>query len=57
MTHASGLAVWCRVRFGVFELDLRSGELRKAGGRVGLQEQALQVLTTLLERPGDLVTG
>ncbi len=45
-----------RVRFGVFELDLRSGELRKAGGRVGLQEQALQVLTTLLERPGDLVT-
>jgi Tol biopolymer transport system component/DNA-binding winged helix-turn-helix (wHTH) protein len=43
------------VRFGVFELDLRSGELRKAGVRVGLQEQALQVLTTLLERPGDLV--
>ena len=45
-----------RVRFGVFELDCRSGELRKAGVRVSLQEQALQVLTSLLERPGDLVT-
>jgi cholera toxin transcriptional activator len=45
-----------RVRFGVFELDCRSGELRKAGVRIGLQEQALQVLTLPLERPGDLVT-
>jgi DNA-binding response OmpR family regulator len=44
------------IRFGVFELDLRSGELRKAGVRVSLQEQALQVLTSLVERPGDLVT-
>jgi DNA-binding winged helix-turn-helix (wHTH) protein len=44
------------VRFGVFELDLRSGELRKAGVRVSLQEQALQVLTLLLARPGDLIT-
>jgi Tol biopolymer transport system component/DNA-binding winged helix-turn-helix (wHTH) protein len=44
------------VRFGVFELDRRSGELRKAGVRISLQEQALQVLTSLLERPGDLVT-
>ncbi len=43
------------VRFGVFELDRRSGELRKAGVRINLQEQALQVLTSLLERPGDLV--
>src|SRR5678815_1881809 len=45
-----------RVRFGVFELDRRSGELRKAGVRVSLQEQGLQVLTLLVERPGDLVT-
>ena len=45
-----------RVRFGVFELDRRSGELRKAGVRVSLQEQGLQVLALLLERPGDLVT-
>ncbi len=44
------------VRFGIFELDLRSGELRRAGVRVGLQEQALQVLTLLLARPGQLVT-
>ena len=44
------------IRFGVFELDRRSGELRKAGVRVALQEQAFQVLTLLLERPGDLVT-
>ena len=42
------------VRFGVFELDRRSGELRKAGVRVNLQEQCLQVLTLL--QPGDLVT-
>src|SRR4051812_34038688 len=40
------------VRFGIFELDRRSGELRKAGVRISLQEQALQVLTSLLERPG-----
>jgi DNA-binding winged helix-turn-helix (wHTH) protein len=44
------------IRFGVFELDRQSGELRKAGVRVALQEQAFQVLTVLLERPGDLVT-
>jgi DNA-binding winged helix-turn-helix (wHTH) protein len=44
------------VRFGVFELDRRSGELRKAGAQIHLQEQAFQILTSLLERPGDLVT-
>src|SRR4030095_7312494 len=44
------------VRFGVFELDRRSAELRRAGARISLQEQGLQVLTLLLERPGDLVT-
>ena len=44
------------IRFGVFELDRRLGEFRKAGVRIGLQEQALQVLLLLLERPGDLVT-
>jgi len=43
-------------RFGTFELDVRSGELRKAGVRVGLQDQSLQVLTLLLERSGELVT-
>ncbi len=44
------------LRFGSFELDLHSGELRKAGVLVGLQEQSLKVLAELLERPGDLVT-
>ena len=44
------------LRFSSFELDLQSGELRKAGVLVGLQEQSLKVLTELLERPGDLVT-
>jgi TolB-like protein/DNA-binding winged helix-turn-helix (wHTH) protein/tetratricopeptide (TPR) repeat protein len=45
-----------RVRFGVFELDLRSRELRRQGVRVKLQEQPFQLLEVLLERPGDVVT-
>jgi TolB-like protein/DNA-binding winged helix-turn-helix (wHTH) protein/Flp pilus assembly protein TadD len=44
------------LRFGVFELDLRAGELRKHGLRVRLQEQPLQVLAKLLEHPGEVVT-
>ncbi len=44
------------VRFGPFELDLRSGELRRNGTRVGLQDQPLQILSVLLERPGEMVT-
>ena len=44
------------VRFGAFELDLRAGELRKAGLRVNLQEQPFKVLECLVERPGELVT-
>jgi len=44
------------LRFGVFELDLRTGELRKHGLRVRLQEQPFQVLAMLLEHPGDVVT-
>ena len=44
------------VRFGAFELDPRTGELRKAGVRINLPEQPCQVLKALLERPGDLVT-
>jgi TolB-like protein/DNA-binding winged helix-turn-helix (wHTH) protein/Tfp pilus assembly protein PilF len=45
-----------RLRFGVFELDLRAGELRKHGVRLRLQEQPFQVLAMLLERPGEIVT-
>jgi TolB-like protein/DNA-binding winged helix-turn-helix (wHTH) protein/Flp pilus assembly protein TadD len=43
-------------RFGVFEVDLRAGELRKGGSRVRLQEQPFQVLVALIERPGEVVT-
>src|SRR5215475_2183392 len=44
------------VRFSVFEVDRRSGELRKRGVRVRLRDQAFQVLVCLLERPGEVVT-
>ena len=44
------------VRFGDFELDLRSRELRKRGVRIALQERPLQVLEVLLRTPGELVT-
>src|ERR1035441_9187219 len=44
------------IRFAEFELDLRTGELRKAGRKVRIQEQPLCVLVSLLERPGELVT-
>ncbi|MEJ2008307.1 MAG: winged helix-turn-helix domain-containing protein [Acidobacteriota bacterium] len=44
------------LRFGVFELDLRAGELRKQGLKVRLQERPLQILALLLENPGEVVT-
>ena len=44
------------VCFGTFELDLRSGELRKSGLRIKIQEQPFQVLAMLLEHPGEMVT-
>jgi eukaryotic-like serine/threonine-protein kinase len=43
-------------RFGVFELDKRSGELRKFGTRIRLQDQPLKVLMALLEQPGVVVS-
>ena len=45
-----------RLSFGVFEVDLRAGELRKQGLRVRLQQQPFQVLAMLLARHGDVVT-
>ena len=45
-----------RVRFGVFEVDLRSGELHKNGLKVRLPEQSFQILALLLEHPGEVVT-
>jgi TolB-like protein/DNA-binding winged helix-turn-helix (wHTH) protein/tetratricopeptide (TPR) repeat protein len=44
------------IRFGVFELDPKSGELRKQGVKVRLQEQPFQILQILLEQPGKVVT-
>jgi TolB-like protein/DNA-binding winged helix-turn-helix (wHTH) protein/Flp pilus assembly protein TadD len=44
------------VRFGTFEVSLHSGELRKAGLRVRVQQQPLKLLEVLLERPGEVVT-
>jgi len=44
------------VRFGPFELDTRTGELKKLGRRTRLRDQPRQILVALLERPGELVT-
>jgi Tol biopolymer transport system component/DNA-binding winged helix-turn-helix (wHTH) protein len=44
------------MHFGPFEVDLASAELRRAGMRVRIQKQPLQLLTILLENPGQLVT-
>src|SRR6476661_1018301 len=44
------------IRFSTFEVNLHTGELRQRGQKVKLQEQPLQVLAALLERPGELVT-
>jgi Tol biopolymer transport system component/DNA-binding winged helix-turn-helix (wHTH) protein len=43
-------------RFGVFELDTQSGELRKSGFKLHLQEQPTQLLALLLSRPGEIVS-
>jgi Tol biopolymer transport system component/DNA-binding winged helix-turn-helix (wHTH) protein len=53
---AEGAAARRVVHFGVFELDFGTGELRKAGVKIKLQDQPFQVLAMLLERQGDLVT-
>jgi TolB-like protein/DNA-binding winged helix-turn-helix (wHTH) protein len=44
------------LRFGVFEVDRRAGELRKKGMKVRLQGQPVEILVMLLERPGETVT-
>lgn len=44
------------VRFGTYEIDLHTGEFRKAGIRVRVQQQPLKLLQALLERPGEVVT-
>ena len=49
-------AVATVARFGPYEVDVRSGELRKFGIRIRLGEQPLQILLFLLEHPGEVVT-
>jgi Tol biopolymer transport system component/DNA-binding winged helix-turn-helix (wHTH) protein len=44
------------IRFGNFEVDLRAGELRRGGVKLKFGGQPFQVLTILLERPGEVVT-
>ena len=44
------------IRFGIFEVDLQSGELRKAGLKLKLTGQPFQVLAVLMEHPGEVVT-
>ena len=44
------------VRFGTFELSLGTGEIRKGGLSIALQEQPLRILTALLERPGEVIS-
>jgi Tol biopolymer transport system component/DNA-binding winged helix-turn-helix (wHTH) protein len=44
------------IRFGAFEVNLRTGELRKSGVRIKLQEQPFKVLASLLEDPGEMVS-
>jgi len=45
-----------RLRFGVFEVDLRAGELRKHGLKIKIQEQPFQVLAMLVDHAGEVVT-
>jgi TolB-like protein/Tfp pilus assembly protein PilF len=44
------------IRFGPFDVDLRTGELRKKGFKIRLQDKPFQILAALLEHPGELVT-
>jgi TolB-like protein/DNA-binding winged helix-turn-helix (wHTH) protein/Flp pilus assembly protein TadD len=46
----------CAIRFGVFEVDLRAGELRKKGVRIKLQDQPFLLLVTLLKQRGEIIT-
>ena len=45
-----------RLRVGEFEVDLRSGEVRRNGDKIKLQDRAFQILAALIEQPGDVVT-
>jgi Tol biopolymer transport system component/DNA-binding winged helix-turn-helix (wHTH) protein len=51
LVHNSRIA-----RFGAFEVDLAAGEVRKSGIRIKLQDRPFQILSVLLEQPGEVVT-
>ena len=51
-----GRAISAVVRFGVFEANLQSGELRKHGLRLRVPGQPFKILTILLERPGEVIS-
>src|SRR5579863_9033826 len=44
------------IRFGTYEVSLQSGEVRKAGLRIRVQQQPMKLLEILLEHPGEVVT-
>src|SRR6202000_1825938 len=44
------------VRFGTYEVSFQSGEVRKAGVRIRVQQQPLKLLEVLLEHPGEVIT-
>jgi len=44
------------IRFGPYEVNLQTGELRKSGYRIRLQDKPFRILVALLEQPGTLVT-
>jgi Tol biopolymer transport system component/DNA-binding winged helix-turn-helix (wHTH) protein len=45
-----------KVQFGIFEADLKSGELRRSGVHIRLQSQPFKLLAALLEKPGEVVS-
>ena len=53
MEHLRPISV---VRFGRYEVSFQSGELRKSGLRIRVQQQPMKLLETLLEHPGEVVT-
>jgi len=56
ISEVGALVKMDRVSFGLFEADLNTGELWKAGFRIRLQGQPFKVLATLVSRAGEVVT-
>ena len=52
----AGFPAYSKVRFGLFEANLETGELRKSGIRIRIQAQPFRILSILLGRPGEVVT-